>query len=327
MADKPKPESRAGVDFTNLDQSLFDGAGVTKRDLVNYLDAVHDRILPELKDRPLSVIRVTGGQGPFMQKNVPKYTPDWVATTPVWAEASKRTVAYALCNDRRTLLWFANQRAVEYHPTLTLAEHPDHATHLVLDLDPPSDTDFAKTVAAAHLVHQALTDAGLIGAVKTSGAKGLHVFVPIAAEVTMDDAAAATRAIARRVEQLDPATATTAFAKADREGKIFIDATRSGGATVAAAYSPRARPGLPVSFPVTWDELDDVTPADFTILNAIERLGDRNPWQAALAAPQMIPADLIAEGHEIPIARVAAMHEGKRRANARRKDAAQGDER
>jgi bifunctional non-homologous end joining protein LigD len=327
MADKPKVESRAGVEFTNLDQTLFDGAGVTKRDLVNYLDAVHDRIIPELRNRPLSVIRVTSGQGPFMQKNVPKYTPDWVATTPVWAEASKRTVAYALCNDRRTLLWFANQRAAEYHPTLTLVEQPDQATHLVLDLDPPSDTDFAKTVTAAHLVHQALTDAGLIGAVKTSGAKGLHVFVPIAANVTMDDAAAATRAIARRVEHLDPAIATTAFVKADREGKIFIDATRSGGATVAAAYSPRARPGLPVSFPVTWDELDHVTPADFTILNAIERLGDRNPWQAALAAPQMIPADLIAEGHEIPIARVAAMHEGKRRASARRKDAAQGDDR
>jgi bifunctional non-homologous end joining protein LigD len=319
MADKPKLESRAGVEFTNLDQTLFDGAGVTKRDLVNYLDAAHDRILPELRNRPLSVIRVTSGQGPFMQKNVPKYTPDWVATTPIWAEASKRTVTYALCNDRRTLLWFANQRAVEYHPTLTLVDRPDHATHLVLDLDPPIDTDFAKTVTAAHLVHQVLTAAGLTGALKTSGAKGLHVFVPIAANVTTDDAAAATRAIARRVEQLDRSTATTAFLKADRDGKVFIDATRSGGATVAAAYSPRARPGLPVSFPVAWDELDHVTPSDFTILNAIERLGDRNPWQAALAAPQMISADLIAEGHQIPIPRVAAMHEGKRRANARRK--------
>jgi bifunctional non-homologous end joining protein LigD len=318
MADKPKVESRAGVEFTNLDQTLFDGAGVTKRDLVDYLDAVSDRILPELQNRPLSVIRVTGGQGPFMQKNVPKYTPDWVATTPVWAEASKRTVAYALCNDRRTLLWFANQRAVEYHPTLTLAGQPDHATHLVLDLDPPSKTDFAKTVKAAHLVHQVLREAGLTGALKTSGAKGLHVFVPIAANVRMDDAAAATRAIARRVEQLDPTIATTAFLKADREGKVFVDATRSGGATVAAAYSPRARPGLPVSFPVKWDELDHVTPSEFTILNAIERLGDRNPWQEALAAPQLISADLVAEGHEIPIPRVAAMHEGKRRANARR---------
>ena len=137
MARSRSDESRDGVELTNLDQPLFDGAGATKRDLVDYLDSVRDRILPELRDRPLSVIRVTRGQAPFMQKNVPKYTPEWVATVPLWAEASKRTVSYALCNDRRTLLWFANQRAIEYHPTLARADRLDRATHLVLDLDPP----------------------------------------------------------------------------------------------------------------------------------------------------------------------------------------------
>ncbi len=120
MASSRSKESRAGVSFTNLDEPLFEDAGVTKRDLVDYLDAVRDRIIPELRDRPLSVIRVTRGQAPFMQKNVPKYTPDYVATVELWAEASKRTVSYALCNDRKTLLWFANQRAIEYHPTLAL---------------------------------------------------------------------------------------------------------------------------------------------------------------------------------------------------------------
>jgi bifunctional non-homologous end joining protein LigD len=312
-------ESRAGVDFSNLDQQLFDGAEATKRDLVEYLDGVRGRIIPELRDRPLSVIRVTRGQAPFMQKNLPKYTPDWVATLPLWAEASKRTVVYALCNDRRTLLWFANQRAVEYHPTLSRADRLDRATHLVLDLDPPTDANgFAAAVAAAHLVRQALTDVGLAGAVKTSGAKGVHVFVPIDARPTMDDAAAATRAIAKRAEALDPKTATTAFLKSDRHGKVFVDATRTGGATVVAAYSPRARPGVPVSFPVSWDELDEVSPADFTVKTALERLGDTDPWADALPARQRLSADLIAEGHEIPVARVAAMHEGKRRARARR---------
>ena len=320
MDDSRSDESPAGVKFTNLDQPLFDGAGATKRDLVEYLDGVRDRILPELRDRPLSVIRVTRGQAPFMQKNVPKYTPEWVATVPLWAEASKRTVTYALCNDRRTLLWFANQRAIEYHPTLARADRLDRATHLVLDLDPPNAAAFAKAVAVAHLVRQALTDVGLAGAVKTSGAKGVHVFVPIDPQVTMDDAAAATRAIARRAERLDPQTATTAFVKADREGKVFVDSTRTGGATVIAAYSPRARPGVPVSFPIAWDELDDVAPDDFTIKTAAQRLGDRDPWADALPAPQQVPADLIAEGHEIPIARVVAMHEGKRRARARRND-------
>ena len=185
-----------------------------------------------------------------MQKNLPKYTPDWVERLPLWAEASKRTVTYALCNDRRTLLWFANQRAVEYHPTLGLADRLDRATHLVLDLDPPEGDGFPAAVRAAHLVRRALADVGLVGAVKTSGAKGVHVFVPIERRLDMEDAAAATRAIARRAEQLDPAIATTAFVKADRGGKVFVDATRTGGATVVAAYSPRARPGVPVSFPV-----------------------------------------------------------------------------
>ena len=259
-----------------------------KRALVDYLDAVRDRILPELRDRPLSVIRVTGGQAPFMQKNVPKYTPDWVETAAIWAEASKRTVKYALCNDRRTLLWFANQRAVEYHPTLSRADRLDRATHLVLDLDPPADAGFAAAVAAAHLVRQALTDVGLAGAVKTSGAKGVHVYVPITAHATMEDAAAATRAIAHRAAGLDPQIATTAFVKDEREGKVFVDATRTGGATVVAAYSPRARAGVPVSYPVGWDDLDDVTPIDFTITTAVEQLGDGDPWAeraAGAAAP------------------------------------------
>jgi DNA ligase D len=320
MAGSARGESRAGVDLTNLDQPLFDGAGVNKRALVDYLDAISDRILPELRDRPLSVIRVTHGQAPFMQKNVPKYTPEWVQTVPLWAEASKRTVSYALCNDRRTLLWFGNQRAIEYHPTLARVDRLDRATHLVLDLDPPGADGFAKAVAAAHLVRQALADSSLAGAVKTSGAKGVHVFVPIERRVSMEDAAAATRAIARRAERLDPQTATTAFLKEDRGGKVFVDSTRTGGATVVAAYSPRARPGVPVSFPVGWDHVDHVKPADFTILSAVERLGDGDPWADALPAPQRLPADLVAEGHEIPIARVAAMHEGKRRVRARRND-------
>src|SRR5207249_3779679 len=151
-------------------------------DLVDYLDAVHDRIIPVLRDRPLSVIRVQRDHAPFMQKNVPKYTPTWVRTVSLWAETSKREVSYALCNDRRTLLWFANQRAVEYHPTLARVDHPDRMTHLVLDLDPPDAGAFSMAVEAAHLVRRALADVGLEGAVKTSGAKGVHVFVPIGDE-------------------------------------------------------------------------------------------------------------------------------------------------
>ena len=312
-------EVRDGVPLTNLDQPLFAGAEATKRDLVDYLDAVSHRLIPELRDRPLSVIRVLRGQKPFMQKNVPGYTPEWVPTVQLWAEASRREVSYALCNDRRTLLWFANQRAVEYHPALVRAEHWDQPTHLILDLDPPdAGGAFTLAVRAAQLVRQVLDEAGLASAVKTSGAKGVHVFVPVAPPARMDEVAAATRAIAVRAERIDPGLATTAFIREDRGGKVFVDSTRAGGATVAAVYSPRARPGVPVSFPVPWDQLDQVEPADFTVRSAAALIRDGGPWSGLMPGPQRLSPELIEEGNGIPIARVQAMHEGKRRARARR---------
>lgn len=311
-------EERGGVSLTNLDQPLFEGAGATKRELVDYLDAVSERLVPHLRDRPLSVMRVLRGQKPFMQKNVPKYTPEWVQTVTMWAESSHRDVSYALCNDRRTLLWFANQRAVEYHPALVHAGDWLHPTHLILDLDPPEGDAFASAVRAARLVRRALEDSGLAGVVKTSGAKGLHVFVPIDKSASVEDVAAATRAVAARAERLDPDLATTAFIREDRGGKVFLDSTRAGGATVVSVYSPRLRPGVPVSFPLDWEDLGNVAPADFTLRTAVGLLGGRDPWAERMPAPQRLGQDLIEEGRAIPIARVQAMHEGKRRARARR---------
>ena len=311
-------ETRDGVSFTHLDQELFDESGATKRNLIDYLDAVQARILPCLTDRPLSVIRIRPGQPPFMQKNLPKYTPEWVPRVPIWAEASRREVSYALCNDRRTLLWFANQRAVEYHVTLFRVDHWDQPDYLILDLDPPEGSSFAVVVQAAHLIRQALDEAHMDGAVKTSGAKGLHVFVPLAAGSSPEDVAAATRAVTARAERIDPDLATTAFVKDERAGKVFLDSTRAGGATVVAAYSPRIRPGVPVSFPVAWEDLESVAPSDFTVHNAARLLDGRDPWTDQMPPAQQLDADLVAEGHTIPVARVQAMHEGKRRARSRR---------
>ena len=306
------------MEITHPDQELFDGAGATKRDLADYLTAVADRILPELAGRPLSVVRVRPGQDPFMQKNLPKYAPGWIRTTPVWAERSRREITYALCDDERTLLWFANQRAVEYHPTLTRVDEDDPPITMVMDLDPPEGAGFAAVTAAAHLVRRALDEVGMAGAVKTSGSKGVHVVIPVAGGTPLDEVAAATRALAARAERLDPALATTAFVKDQREGKVFLDSTRAGGATVVAAYSPRVRPGVPVSFPVGWDELDTIDPREFTVRTAVDALRGRPDWAALLPEPQPLDAGLVEEGRGIPIARVQAMHEGKRRARARR---------
>ncbi|MCE5288719.1 MAG: ATP-dependent DNA ligase [Nocardiaceae bacterium] len=304
-------EQREGVTLTNLDQPLFDGADATKRDLVDYLDTVSDRIIPVLEQRPLSVVRVRPGQAPFMQKNVPKYAPEWLKTVDIWSHSSHRSVSYALCNDRPTLIWFANQRAVEYHPTLVRGES-DEQTHLVIDLDPPEGSDFSHVVAVAKLVREAMNECGLSGAIKTSGSKGLHIFIPVTG-LALDDGAAVTRALAERAAKLDPEIATTEFIKADRGNRVFVDSTRVGGATVVATYSPRIRPGTTVSYPLTWEVLDDVHPRDFTIKTAPGLLGDADPWAEHMPEPQQISSDLIAEGHTIPVARVAAMHEGKRR--------------
>ena len=308
---------REGVSLTHLDEPLFDGADATKRDLVDYLDAVSGLILPELRGRPLSVIRVRAGQQPFMQKNLPDYAPPWVGSVTLWAESSRREVRYALCDDRRTLLWLANQRVVEFHVPFFRAGHETEPTGLVVDIDPPTDAGFDVVVAAAALVRRALDDSGLAGAVKTSGSKGVHVVVPVRGSGP-EDVAAATRALAARAAAQDPELATTAYIKEDRQGRVFLDSTRSGSSTIVAAYSPRVRPGLPISAPVSWDELASVRPGEITVRTAQARFGDADPWAALLPEPQELPADLVAEGHGIPVARVAAMHEGKRRKRAAR---------
>src|SRR5512146_780003 len=194
------PEMR----LTHLDEPLFDGAGATKRDLVDYLEVVADRIVCALSGRPLSVIRVRAGQRPFMQKNVPGYAPPWIKAVSVRAESSHREVRYALCEDKPTLIWLANQRAVEYHVTLGTAGHLDRPSYLVLDIDPPAAGESGRAVAAARLAREALSGAGLAGAVKTSGAKGVHIYVPVQEPVSAGDAAAATRALAQRAARGRP---------------------------------------------------------------------------------------------------------------------------
>jgi DNA ligase D-like protein (predicted polymerase) len=315
----PADEERTGVQLTNLDQPLSGDDDVTKRDLVDYLEAVADRFVPVLAGRALSVVRVRPGQPPFMQKNLPGYAPATIRTLDVPTQDGKRVVHYPVCDDRETLLWFANQRAVEYHPTLFRELASDAPTHLVVDLDPPAGSDaFAQAVQAAFLVRQALSDAGTASMVKTSGAKGVHVVVPLAPGPSAVDAAAATRALAARAERLDPVLTTTAFVVEERGGRVFLDATRAGGATVVAAYSPRARPGAPVSMPLAWEDLADASPADFTLSTVPLLLGDADPWTALMPPPQVLDPELVQEGHGIPVARVAAMHAGKRRAAARR---------
>ena len=319
MARRAVDDVRDGVELTNLSREAFDGAGVTKRELVDHLDALAPLILPGLAARALSVVRARPGQAPFMQKNLPRGAPDWIPTLPVWAETSQRTVHYPVCADRRTLLWFGNQRAIEFHPTL-VAHGATTTEELVVDLDPPADGAYSRVVEAARLVRAALAELGLDAVVKTSGAKGLHLVVPLSAPLGIDDAFAATRALCARAAALGPELATTAFIRDDRGGRVFLDPTRVGGATLVAVYSPRARPGLPVSFPVAWDALDSVDPTDFTVTTAARLLGDTDPWRSLRPPAAPLPFEVVEQGRTIPVPRVQAMHEGKRRKRARERN-------
>ena len=233
------------MSLTNLDQPLFDGADATKRDLVDYLDGVSDRILPVLEDRPLSVIRVHRGEEAFMQKNVPKYTPDVDADGAVLGrDVQARRVLRAV--QRPAHLAVVRQPAGRrVPPDAGAGRPPDHVTHLVLDLDPPEGSDFAMAVRVAHLVRQALADLGLDGAVKTSGAKGVHVFVPVDDEASPEDAAAATRAIAARAERLDPDDRHDRLHEGGprRQGVRRLDTRRRGHR--GRRLQPAGAPGVP----------------------------------------------------------------------------------
>ena len=254
-----------------------------------------------------------------MQKNVPKYTPDWVQTVPSGPRRRSARCRYALCDDRRTLLWFANQRAIEYHPTLgrarpTRPRHPPRARPR-----PARGRRLRRRRSrVAHLVRQALDDVGLAGAVKTSGAKGVHVFVPIDDDVPLEDAAAATRAIAARAEALDPAIATTAFVKDDRErqGVRRLDPRRRrhGRRGLQPAAAPRRAGVVPARLGRPRRRRRPPTSRSHT---ALDRLGRPRPvGRRRCPSRRRCPTTWSTRATSIPVARVQAMHEGKRRKRA-----------
>jgi bifunctional non-homologous end joining protein LigD len=286
-----------GEEPSNLDKVFWLDEALTKGDLIGYVDALADLILPGLRDRPLTVIRFPNGVegASFYQKDTPSYAPEWVRTVTLPAYGAKKDVRYTVCNDERTLRWLANQAAIEFHPWLSRTDRLDRPTHLVLDIDPPADEDgFSRSVEVALLARDTLREAGLDGAAKTSGSKGVHIYVPLRRRHTFEEVRNASTRLAERVVAAAPDLVTIAFKKAERGGRVFLDTTRNApGAHIAAAYSPRARPGAPVSFPVPWDELDAVSPLDFTIRSAPWLVTERGDlWASLMPPPQALPRSL-----------------------------------
>ena len=282
------------VQITNPDKVLWPGEGLTKRDLVEYYRTVGPALLPHLRNRPLTVKRYPNGIDgeTFFQKNAPKGTPEWVRTVTLPAESARRDVAYVLCNDLRTLLWLGNLASLELHPWLSRVDRLERPDWLVMDID-PLEGGFARSVRAALAAREVLRDHGLDGVCKTSGGKGVHVYLPLQRRYGFDRVGDAGRRLSTLVEEREPSLVTTQFKKDERGGKVFMDFTRNRpGVHVAAAYSPRARPGAPVSFPVAWSRLERVDPLEFSIATVPRLLRKGDPWEELCPPPQALPRSL-----------------------------------
>lgn len=290
--------ARRQVEVTRPDKALWPALGITKRVFVDYLDSVAGRMLPWLRDRPLTLVRAPDGVDGqrYFQKDTPKYAPTWIRTVSIPAPSAKRDVAYTVCNDAATLAWLGNQAALEFHPAPVRRDRLERPDLLVVDIDPPEDA-FAAAVDVAFLVLEVLDDVGLTTLVKTTGGKGLHLVVPIVRHVSPEQLRQAATRLTAIVADRRPDLVTAAFRKADRKGRVMLDPSRNGtGATIVAPYSPRARGDATVSFPVVPDELRSIDPGDFTVASVPQQLEGAGParWNEAVGdRHQRLPASLL----------------------------------
>lgn len=272
--------------LTSPDKLLWPQAGFTKADLWHYLEQVAGRMLPHIAGRPLTLLRHPSGvdRPGFFQKNLAASAPASVKRFTVWTPSSRREVAYPLADDLDDLRWLANQNTVEFHHWFSTTARPDRPDLLVFDLDPANATQSA--ARAALWLREILDGLGLASAVKTSGKRGLHVYVPVERRYGFDELRGFGLAVVRACAARHPDDLTVQMRKAERGGRLLLDWSRNGAAqTLAAPWSPRAHPAGTVSTPLEWDEVtDELDPTAFTLATAPNR---PDPW-ATMPAPQRI---------------------------------------
>ncbi|MBO8127598.1 MAG: DNA polymerase domain-containing protein [Peptococcaceae bacterium] len=268
------------VELSNLDKKLW-AEGITKADLINYYYKVAPYALAYLKDRPAVMNRFPNGidKENFYQKECPAYAPEWIATVAIEHSDAEKVVRYIVYRDAATLVWLANQAAIEMHAWLSRVEHISYPDIGVLDLDPAEGAEFEKVREVALLARAALREFGLDGFPKTSGATGIHIFIPLRPVYTFSEVTKALKIIAGFVVKVCP-YGTVERKIENRKGKVYVDYLQNTrGKTMAFPYSVRPLPGAPVSMPLSWEEVNDASlrPGDFTIkttLSRLHRVGD-----------------------------------------------------
>ncbi len=263
---RPAPPTR--VEITNPDKVFYPKSGITKGEVADYYAKVSDVILRYLVDRPLTLVRFPNGiTGPsFFQKDQPDWLPAWIPRVRIRSQEAKRDVNYLLCNDAATLAYVANLGAIDLHPWASRVGALEQPDYVVWDLDPP-EAGFRKAADVAPRVREVLERAGLSPFLKTSGGKGLHLYVPLVPKNDHDQVRDFAEAVARMVVEANPRTTTLERSKKDRAGKVYVDYLQNGrGKTVVAPYSLRAKEPATVSMPITWREFEKgVEPRDFTL--------------------------------------------------------------
>jgi bifunctional non-homologous end joining protein LigD len=270
---------RRQVRLTSPDKLLFPGDGVTKRDLADYYAAIGDTLVPHLRNRPFTLKRYPYGiRGqPYFAKQAPKGKPSWVPTRQfrTWPrEGGSRLVDFALVNESAAAVWMVQMNCIDMNAWYSRVDKPERPDYVLFDLDPPeSRNGFAQAIEVAHLVHEALDRLELRSYVKTSGADGIHVLVPITRRSTYKDTYELAELVSRGLEAEHPGLVTTEWLKKKRRG-VLVDHRQNGhGKTIASAYSVRPKPGAPVSTPLRWEELGPkVRPRDFGMREALARV-------------------------------------------------------
>src|SRR6184192_2013997 len=246
------------IQVSNLDKVLYPKVGFTKGQVIDYYIRIASVLLPHLRDRPLTMKRYPDGvDGQFFyEKNCPSHRPKWVQTAKVWSEGNQRIMNYCLANDLPTLVWAANLADLELHTSLSRKNNIERPTVMVFDLDPGAPADIVQCCQVGLWLRDLLGGMKLKSFAKTSGSKGLQVYVPLNTPVTFDQTKDLSRALAQLLEQAHGNLVTSNMSKSVRKGKVFVDWSQNDEhKTTICVYSLRAKEEPTVSTPVTWDEV------------------------------------------------------------------------
>jgi bifunctional non-homologous end joining protein LigD len=291
------------VKLSNADRVLFPKSGITKGELFDYYGRVAPILVPHLRDRPFTMKRWREGivGGSFFQKQAPKGIPDWIPTrrfTTHPREGGSREVDFPLVNSREAILWMVQMHCIDLNAWYSRVDKPARPDFVLFDLDPP-DGEFPLAVRAAHLVREALEELELRSYVKTSGADGIHVLVPIARRHGYDETHRLAELVSKRLAENNPGVITTEWLKRKRVG-VLLDYHQNGaGKTIASVYSVRPKEGAPVSTPLRWDEqTPELQPKQFTMAAALRRAEEHGDlFEPVLRGGQSLGAALRRLGH------------------------------